>query len=130
VIGAAAFGLNLLTPRLATLVRTDMMLGAFIFVLGWLIYRKLRTSTPWTLGEQIAFFGAMLATLLTKGPVVYAFLLPGLVASLLIDRGHRRYVWSGWWTWVIPLMLFVGWGIMAIKSDPQFYDDVVDRELL
>ena len=36
----SAFGLNLLTPRISTLVRTDMMLALWITICGWLIYQE------------------------------------------------------------------------------------------
>ncbi len=127
----AAFGLNLLSPRLATLVRTDMLLAFFIFVPGWIIYLKLRTPSPWTLGERIAFGGAMAGALLTKGPVIYAFLLPGLVAAVFLvkDSDQRRMLWSGWLPWILPLGVFLGWGIAGLLADGNFYEDVVVREL-
>lgn len=129
---AAAFGLNLLTPRLATLVRTDMLLGALIFLLGWLIYRKLRAGAPWTLTERVAFAGIMTAALFTKGPVIFAFLLPGLVLFALLERDPaiRRLGWSGWWTWALPLALFLAWGAAGLLTNADFYHDVVERELL
>ncbi|MGH8046972.1 MAG: ArnT family glycosyltransferase, partial [Chthoniobacterales bacterium] len=126
-LAAAAFGLNLLSPRLATLVRTDMMLSCFIFLIGWMIYRKLRDGAPWTAAERWAVFGFMTAALFTKGPVIYAFLLPGLVAFILIERKKRGLAWSGWWTWLMPLVLFLAW-VGAGLMDKQFYDDVVIRE--
>ncbi len=129
-LAAAAFGLNLLTPRLATLVRTDIMLGFFIFLIGWLIHRKLRAATPWTTGEQWAVFGCMLAALFTKGPVLYAFLLPGMAAFAFLARRpeSRKLVWSGWWTWLLPLALFLVWLGVGLRTNPAFYGDVVDRE--
>ncbi len=129
-VAAAAFGLNLLTPRLATLVRTDMLLGAFIFLIGWMIYRKLREGTDWVTGERWAVFGFMTAALFTKGPVIYAFLLPGMVAFALLerDRATRRLIWSGWWTWAVPLALFLAWGVTALLTNPDFHQDVVQRE--
>jgi 4-amino-4-deoxy-L-arabinose transferase-like glycosyltransferase len=129
-LGAAAFGLNLLTPRLATLVRTDMLLGAFIFLIGWMIYRKLRAGTAWTSTERWLVFAFMTAALFTKGPVIYAFLLPGMVAFAFLerDRAIRRLVWSGWWTWAIPLALFLAWGVTALLTNPDFHEDVVQRE--
>ncbi len=132
VVAIAAFSLNLLTPRIASLVRTDMLLAFFIFVPGWIIYGKLRQPAPWTSGERWAFGCAMLGALLTKGPVIYAFLLPGLIACafLLRDGGLRRMLWSGWLAWVLPLVVFVGWGIAGLLGEPSFYQDVVQRELL
>lgn len=131
-LAAAAFGLNLLTPRLATLVRTDMLLSALIFGIGWMICRKLRTASPWTTPERWTVFALMTAALFTKGPVIYAFLLPGLVVFALLerDRATRRLIWSGWWTWVGPLLLFLAWGAAGLATNADFYRDVVERELL
>src|SRR4029450_2469542 len=42
VIAASAFGLNLLSPRLATLVRTGMAVALVIFLIGLLIWQKIR----------------------------------------------------------------------------------------
>ena len=41
LVALSAFGLNLLSPRLATLVRTDMPLAFVIFLIGLLIWRKI-----------------------------------------------------------------------------------------
>ncbi len=130
-LAAAAFGLNLLTPRLATLVRTDMMLAFFIFLVGWAIYRKVADGTPWTTREKWLVFAAMLGALFTKGPVLYVFLVPGMLAFALLaqPRDRRRLVWSGWWTWTIPLALFLAWGVTGLLTNEAFYEDVVVREL-
>ncbi len=132
MLALAAFGLNLLSPRLATLVRTDMLLAFFIFVPGWIIYLKLRTPSPWTLGERVAFGAAMAGALLTKGPVIYAFLLPGLVAAVFLikDSDRRKMLWSGWLPWILPLAVFLCWGIAGLLANSAFYEDVVVRELL
>jgi hypothetical protein len=42
LVAFSAFGLNLLSPRLATLVRTDMPLAFVIFLIGLLIWQKLK----------------------------------------------------------------------------------------
>ncbi len=130
-LAAAAFGLNLLTPRLATLVRTDMMLAFFIFLIGWMIYRKVTDGTPWTTRERWIVFAAMLAALFTKGPVLYVFLLPGMIAFAFLaqPRDRRHLVWSGWWTWAIPLAFFLAWGVTGLFTNEAFYEDVVVREL-
>jgi 4-amino-4-deoxy-L-arabinose transferase-like glycosyltransferase len=132
VVGLAAFGLNLLSPRLATLVRTDMLLSAMIFVPGWLIAVKLRSQSPWTASERWLFGAAMTGALLTKGPVIYAFLVPGLVLFALLapDRKIRRLLWSGWLSWLLPLALFLIWGVAGLLADQAFYQDVVQREFL
>ncbi len=127
-IAAAAFGLNLLTPRLATLVRTDMLLAALIFFIGWMIYQKIRAGAAWTPREKWIVFGLMVAALFTKGPVIYAFLLPGVIAFPLLARERRGLAWSGAWTWLVPLALFLAWGAAFLLTHPAFYHDVVERE--
>jgi 4-amino-4-deoxy-L-arabinose transferase-like glycosyltransferase len=131
-IAVAAFALNLMTPRLATLVRTDMMLTFFIFVAGWLILEKVRAGEPWTPRERWLLFATVLASLLTKGPIAYVFLLPGLVAYLWIARRRDwpRVAWPGWWPWVSPLLLFGVWVMVGIMKSEQFYEKVVLHEFL
>src|SRR4029077_17409757 len=53
LIAFGAFGLNLLSPRVATLVRTDMPLALVIFLIGLLIWQKIRARTDWRLPEQV-----------------------------------------------------------------------------
>src|SRR5438128_7554386 len=79
LVAMAAFGLNLLTPRLATLVRTDMPLALIIFAIGIMIWRRLRLQLIWTRRDRFTFFLLLTAAMLIKGPIVYAFVLPGLV---------------------------------------------------
>lgn len=131
LLAACAFGLNLLTPRIATLVRTDMMLAFFISVCGLVILRVVQRGEGWTPRERWIFFGGMTASLLTKGPILYAFLIPGMLAfALLAPRNSRRLVWGGWGIWLIPLALFLAWGIAGILTRADFYDQVVVREFL
>ncbi len=108
-----------------------MMLATFIFLIGWMIYRKVNAGTAWTTRERWVVFAAMLAALLTKGPVLYVFLLPGMIAFAFLARpsDRRRLVWSGWWTWAVPLALFLAWGVGGLLTNDAFYDDVVVREL-
>src|SRR5215467_257929 len=49
---AGAFGLNLLSVRLATLVRTDMPLTLVIFLLGLSIWQKIRAGERWQSRER------------------------------------------------------------------------------
>lgn len=130
LLAGCAFGLNLLTPRIATLVRTDMMLTLWITLCGWLIYRQIRAGGAWTPRGKWAFFGVMTAALFTKGPILYAFILPGMAAWLILaPKPMRRLIWSGWWTWAAPLALFLAWGVVALVTNPAFYQDVVVTEL-
>jgi 4-amino-4-deoxy-L-arabinose transferase-like glycosyltransferase len=131
LMAISAFGLNLLTPRIASLVRTDMMLALWITICGWLIYRKIDRGQPWLPSEKWMFSLAMLAALLTKGPILYAFILPGMAAFWFLGPQDRRaLIWSGWWTWLAPLALFAAWLGIGCSTRPEFYDDVVIKEFL
>ena len=125
-----AFGLNLLTPRIATLVRTDMMLTLWITICGWLIYKKVDRELPWTNAERWAFFFAMVAALMTKGPILYAFIVPGIAAFWYLGPKDRRaLIWSGWWTWLVPLALFATWLAIGCATNPEFYNDLVVQRI-
>src|SRR2546423_13669674 len=82
----AAFGLNLLSVRLAMLVRTDMPLALVTFAVGLLMFEKIRTRTSWTTRGQIALFAGLTAAMFVKGPIVWAFVLPPLVLYQLRRR--------------------------------------------
>ncbi len=93
LIALGAFGLNLLSPRLATLVRTDMPLALVIFLIGLLIWQKIRAETEWRLADQVYIFALLTVAMLIKGPIVYAFLLPGIALfewRALRERRARR----------------------------------------
>ena len=154
VIAASAFGLNLLSPRLATLVRTDMPLALVIFLIGLLIWQKIRESEEWKVRDRVYVFVLLTAAMLIKGPIVYAFLLPGIVvfqwrtfkerrvdqpltANLttkkpsLLARGPRSgSAWPGWWPWLVSLAIFLIWVAAGLRFQPGFYDEVVMREFL
>src|SRR5438034_3976753 len=89
-----AFGLNLLSPRLATLVRTDMPLALVIFLIGLLIWQKIRAGEPWRRHDRWIMFSLLTAGMLIKGPIVYAFLLAGLI--LYQWRSRKTSGGSGW----------------------------------
>jgi 4-amino-4-deoxy-L-arabinose transferase-like glycosyltransferase len=127
----AAIGLNLLSPRLATLVRTDMPLALVIFLIGLLIWQKVRNNQPWNGRDRIRMFALLTAGMLIKGPIVYAFLLPGIFCF----QWRRRQVgaasaWSGWWPWLASLAVFLLWVIGGMRFVPGFYDQVVVREFM
>jgi 4-amino-4-deoxy-L-arabinose transferase-like glycosyltransferase len=139
VIAVGAFGLNLLSLRLATLVRTDMPLAFVIFSIGLLIWKKIRCGDEWEPRDQIYMFVLLTAAMLIKGPIVYAFLLPG-IALFQLRRGRARppgapqtksgSAWSGWWPWLASLAIFLIWVIGGIRFQPGFYQEVVMREFL
>jgi 4-amino-4-deoxy-L-arabinose transferase-like glycosyltransferase len=145
LIASSAFGLNLLSPRLAMLVRTDMPLALVIFLLGLLIWRKIREREPWNARDRLSVFALLTAAMLIKGPIVYAFLLPGIalfqwrkgrVGALRRPdpaiAGRRPYesAWCGWWPWIASLVVFLLWVIGGIFFEPDFFDQVVMREFL
>ena len=147
LIALGAFGLNLLSPRLATLVRTDMPLALVIFLIGVLIWKKIREGTEWRLRDQIYVFALLTIAMLIKGPIVYAFLLPGIalfewrrrrhaVVAGVGDPGRAHKVpllqnaWPGWWPWIASLAVFLLWVTGGILFQPGFFDEVVMREFV
>ena len=131
LIAFSAFGLNLLTPRLATLVRTDMPLALIIFLIGSLIWERVRDETGWNRRDRIYLFALLTIAMLIKGPIVYAFLLPGIG---VFEWWRRRYTcrysstWCGWWPWLASFAIFLLWVIGGVGFQPGFFDQVVVRE--
>jgi 4-amino-4-deoxy-L-arabinose transferase-like glycosyltransferase len=152
LIAFSAFGLNLLSPRLATLVRTDMPLAFVIFLTGLLIWQKIQSQEEWKSRDRVYLLALLAIAMLIKGPIVYAFLLPGIgvfewwrrqhacrysgVVTGVDDPGqHPRSqtnasVWSGWWPWIASLAVFLLWVTGGILFQPGFFDEVVMREFL
>ncbi len=77
--------------------------------------------------------------MLIKGPIVYAFLLPG-IALFQMRRGRARppgapktksgSAWPGWWPWLVSLAIFLAWVAGGIRFQPGFYEEVVMREFV
>jgi len=131
VIALGAFGLNLLSVRLATLVRTDMPLALVIFLAGLLIWQKIRAGGSWQLHERWEMFALLTISMFIKGPIVFAFLLPGIVLfQWLAAKRRGAAAWCGWWPWIASLALFSVWVICGIKFVPGFYEQVVIKEFL
>ena len=140
LIAVGAFGLNLLSPRLATLVRTDMPLALIIFFIGVLIWKKIREGTEWRPRDQIYVFALLTIAMLIKGPIVYAFLIPGIVLNVVAvalwatrsPRTARRLqnAWPGWWPWVASLAVFLLWVTGGMLFQPGFFHEVVMREFV
>ena len=133
-LAAGAFGFNLLTPRLALLVRTDMPLCLWITLLGLIVTHHVQAgSHAWTPRARWWVFGILLVAMMTKGPIAYAFLLPGMAAwSFVIHRRGGRWqdIWGGWWHWTLPLLPFLFWLERGMVTVPDFYSTVVVREFL
>jgi 4-amino-4-deoxy-L-arabinose transferase-like glycosyltransferase len=132
IAAISAFALTVFTPRLASLVRTDMLLTASIVSAGLVILKNVGSGAPWTSRDRWLLFTALLASMLLKGPIALAFLLPGLTAYALLTRKFRlpNHSWSGAWPWYIPLLLFALWACLGISFNPEFYEQVVHREFL
>jgi 4-amino-4-deoxy-L-arabinose transferase-like glycosyltransferase len=131
LIALGAFGLNLLSVRLATLVRTDMPLALVVFLPGLLIWQKIRTRELWKPRERWEMFALLTASMFIKGPMVFALLLPGiLLFQWLAGKQSTANVWCGFWPWIASFALFSIWVICGIKFVPGFYEDVVMKEFL
>ena len=129
LVALSAFSLNLLSPRLATLVRTDMPLALAIFIIGFLIWKKIRMREVWNSHDRLWIFALLTAAMLIKGPIVYAFLLPGIAAFQLWRRKRGvASAWCGWWPWLAAFGIFLVWVIGGIFSEPDFFNQVVVRE--
>jgi 4-amino-4-deoxy-L-arabinose transferase-like glycosyltransferase len=130
LIAACAFSFNLLTPRLATLVRTDMPLALVIFLIGWFVWEKIRKQSAWNSRDRFWIFVLLSVAMLVKGPIVYAFLLPGIVAFGLWARarGEKATAWFGWWPWLASFAIFMLWVVGGVLSVPGFFEQVVMRE--
>src|SRR5437899_2758038 len=126
----AALGLNLLSVRLATLVRTDMPLALVTFAVGLLMFEKIRTRTSWTTRDRAVLFAVLTAAMFVKGPIVWAFVLPPLVLYQLLRNWRPDFpnAWSGWIPWVASFALFCLWVIFGIRFIDGFYEDVILNE--
>ena len=130
VTAVCAFSFNLFALRLGSLVRTDMALALVIFAIGWLIWEKIRTQNAWTRRDRILLFLFLSAGMLIKGPIVYAFLLPGLVAFEWRRRKMKTpgSAWSGWMPWLLSFLVFILWAAGGILFVAEFTEHVVLRE--
>ena len=132
-LATAAFAWNLLSIRLATMVRTDMVLAFFIFASGWLIWRRLQAEERWTGPDTATLTLLLAAATMTKGPIYHAFLLPGLLVWMIFAgaQENKKRIALGYFLAsvfsLLPFLLWTGW---RIQGDPAFYDQVVVKEFL
>lgn len=128
---AGVLGLNMFSIRLATLVRTDMLLALEVAAAGCLIWRQARTAAPWTLGRRAALAMVVLAGCMTKGPVIFAILLPPLLVLHALRRTRFAVpnVWPGAWVWLLPAAVLAVWLYVGWRRDPTFFTWITLREL-
>jgi 4-amino-4-deoxy-L-arabinose transferase-like glycosyltransferase len=131
LIALSAFGLNLFSPRLATLVRTDMPLTLVIFLIGLLIWQKVRHGEPWNKRDHLLVFVLLMGAMLIKGPIVWAFLLPGIGIYEWRRRSNNApSAWCGWWPLVASLGVFLLWVVGGTVFQRGFFNEVVVREFV
>src|SRR5438067_5242309 len=76
-------------------------------------------------------FVLLTAGMLIKGPIIYAFLLPGIVVyQFAFRKTENTKAWFGWWPWIASLAIFLVWVIAGCLWVPRFYELVVVREFL
>jgi hypothetical protein len=108
-----------------------MPLALAIFAIGLLIWQKLRDQQPWSSRDRLVLFGLLTAGMLIKGPIVYAFLLPGIIVfQWRFRKANAPGAWFGWWPWLASLAIFLVWVIAGCLWVPRFYELVVVREFL
>ena len=129
-LALAVFGLNMLTPRIATLVRTDMLLALEVTAAVALILDRVRGGGPWTSAHRAALAGLLALSCMTKGPVIYTFVLPQLLVWRWMQRrrGEPDRAWPGWWPILLPVAVFAIWLAMGCLLDDRFFRMVVLRE--
>ncbi|MFN2540886.1 MAG: ArnT family glycosyltransferase [Chthoniobacterales bacterium] len=134
LIALSAFAFNLLTPRLAMLVRTDMPLALIIFLIGLQIWTHAREQGGWTTRDRRWLFFLLTGAMLIKGPIVYAFILPGVIAFVWVARNRGTALKSargcGLWPWIASLGVFLLWVTGGIIFQPGFFDQVIMREFV
>jgi 4-amino-4-deoxy-L-arabinose transferase-like glycosyltransferase len=130
LLAGCAFGFNMFTPRLGSLVRTDMPLALIVFAIGWLIWEKIRKRDAWKAKDRLLLFLLLSAGMLTKGPIIYAFLLPGTVAFEWRRRkkGGSVTAWGAALPWFASFLIFIIWVAGGIHFVPEFLEHVVLRE--
>ncbi len=128
-LALSAFALNMLSPRLATLVRTDMPLALVVFMIGWQIWNKIETGESWNRRDRWLIFLLLTTGAFIKGPIIYVFLLPGIAFFQWRWRNETvGHAWCGWWPWLWSLGLFLTWVMGGLLTQPGFFDQVVVHE--
>jgi hypothetical protein len=108
-----------------------MPLTLVIFLIGLLIWQKVRRGEPWNKRGHLLVFVLLTGAMLIKGPIVWVFLLPGIGIFEWQRRSNNGpSVWCGWWPWVGSLGVFLLWVVGGIVFQPGFFGEVVMREFV
>src|SRR5947208_7912933 len=104
-----------------------MALAFVIFLVGLLIWQKIERQEEWKPRDRVYLFALLTVSMLIKGPIVYAFLLPG-IAVFQWRYGRARPpgaplygAWSGWWPWIASPAVFLLWVSWVILFKPGFF---------
>ena len=131
LLALSAFALNNLSPRLATLVRTDMPLALIVLLIGLQIWQKIRKQEAWASRDRWVLFALLTVGVFIKGPIIYVFLLPSIaVFQWRKQKEDGASAWCGWWPWLASLGIFLLWVIGGLVSQPGFFDQVIMHEFL
>lgn len=124
------FSINMFSIRIATLIRTDMLLTLLIFSGGLMIWTRIREREEWNGRSRLLLTCIVLTSCFTKGPVIYVYLLLPLLVWRGLARGRTdtAHAWSGWTPWLVPGVVFLIWILFGCYLDPHFFQRVVLRE--
>jgi 4-amino-4-deoxy-L-arabinose transferase-like glycosyltransferase len=121
-----------------------MPLALAIFLIGLLIWEKIEKQEEWKSRDRVYLFALLTIAMLIKGPIVYAFLLPGIaffqwrygrarpkpVLSEVEGGAPLFKAWFDWWPWIASLAVFLLWVTGGILFQAGFFGEVVMREFL
>jgi hypothetical protein len=102
-----------------------------IFLIGMQIWDHIRDKRGWKTRDRIWLFVLLTAAMLIKGPIVYAFILPGVLVFVWCRRKDPTTARGcGWWPWAASLAIFLVWVGGGIIFQHGFYEQVVMREFI
>jgi 4-amino-4-deoxy-L-arabinose transferase-like glycosyltransferase len=94
LIALSAFGLNLLSPRIATLVRTDMPLALVTFLIGRQVWLKICRAEVWRRRDRAVAFVLLASAMLIKGPIICLHFAGAVVYQILRRKRGAPRAWT------------------------------------
>lgn len=120
--GAWAMGLTAAAPLFAVLsayVIFDMMLAACITAVWVLLADELERGP--TASRRALMHLAVALGILTKGPVMLAWVIGGSLATSMLLRQRAAVSWLAWAPgWTITLAMAGGWFAAALQRHPEY----------